>query len=622
MSLAEKPKLAELTLLRTGHSVRFDHFVTEKFKQPGNKNRTQSFFPMGGRCKTLAPMSSVSAVDFNLAEVHEAIAAAVPDRSCIVWRGKTWTWRETTERTRRLANYLIAQSVANPVQREFLEGHEAGQDTVGIYLHNGNEYLEAMLGAYKCRTAPFNVNYRYVAEELRYLLNDANCKVLIYHAAFAPTLAEVLPELPNLTVLLQVADDSENALLPGAVDYEEALAQASSARPEFQVMGGAWSPDDLYVLYTGGTTGMPKGVLWRQGDAAPVALGLTNGPAEWTSMQAIVDNAVAAVPLITLPSAPFMHGAGQWIAFRSWHSGGAVVIQNEVKRLDPPEILATIARETVSFFQIVGDAFGRPLIDEIERAAAAGSPYDLSKLAIILSGGAALSAGLKQRFLAAVPHLILVDGIGSSEAGGQMQNVSAGSPDGASTGTFICAPNNHVLTEALDGELEAGHEGLGWLAKSGRLPLGYLGDAAKTAKTFPTIAKVRYSVPGDRARLLPGSEATFGLPLVELHGRDSVTINSGGEKIFAEEVEAAIVAHPEVYDCVVTGRPSERWGNEVVAIVQRSVGSTVSDDDLLAEATKHVARYKLPKAFVYVDKVLRSPSGKADYRWAKEQAAL
>jgi 3-oxocholest-4-en-26-oate---CoA ligase len=567
-------------------------------------------------------MSSVAAVDFNLAEVHEAIAAAVPDRACIVWREKTWTWRETTERTRRLANYLISRSVANPVQREFLDGHEAGQDTVGIYLHNGNEYLEAMLGAYKSRTAPFNVNYRYVAEELRYLLNDANCKVLIYHAAFAPTLAEVLPELPNLTVLIQVGDDSGNALLPGAVDYEQALASSGPDRPEFQVMGGAWSPDDLYVLYTGGTTGMPKGVLWRQGDAAPAALGLNNGQAEWTSLQAIVDNAVAALPLITLPSAPFMHGAGQWIAFRSWHAGGAVVIQSEVKRLDPAEIMATIERESVSFFQIVGDAFGRPLIDEIERAAAADKPYDLSKLAIVLSGGAALSAGLKQRFLAAVPHLILVDGIGSSEAGGQMQNVSAGSPDGASTGTFICAPNNHVLSEALDGELEAGHEGLGWLAKSGRLPLGYLGDAAKTAKTFPTIAKIRYSVPGDRARLLPGSEATFGLPLVELHGRDSVTINSGGEKIFAEEVEAAIVAHPDVYDCVVTGRPSERWGNEVVAIVQRRAGSTVSDDALLEEAAKHVARYKLPKAFVYVEKVLRSPAGKADYRWAKEQAAL
>jgi 3-oxocholest-4-en-26-oate---CoA ligase len=570
------------------------------------------------------PMSNVSAVsvDFNLAEVHEAIAAAVPDRACIIWRGQTWTWRETTERSRRLANYLIAQGVANPVQREFLDGHEAGQDTLGIYLHNGNEYLEAMLGAYKSRTAPFNVNYRYVAEELRYLLNDASCKVLIYHSAFAPTLAEILPDLPNLTILLQVSDDSGNALLPGAVEYETALASASPERPEFQVMGGAWSPDDLYVLYTGGTTGMPKGVLWRQGDAAPAALGLSNGPTEWTSVAAIVENAVAATPLITLPSAPFMHGAGQWIAFRSWHTGGAVVVQSEVLRLDPAEILTTIVRENVSFFQIVGDAFGRPLIDEIDRAAEAGTPYDLSKLAIVLSGGAALSAGLKQRFLSAVPHLILVDGIGSSEAGGQMQNISAGSPDGASTGTFICAPNNHVLSDALDGELEPGHEGLGWLAKSGRLPLGYLGDAAKTAKTFPTVARVRYSVPGDRARLLPGSEATFGLPIVELHGRDSVTINSGGEKIFAEEVEAAIIAHTEVYDCVVAGRPSERWGNEVVAIVQRNEGSTVSDEDLLVEAAKHVARYKLPKAIVYVDKILRSPSGKADYRWAKEQAAL
>ena len=561
--------------------------------------------------------------DFSIAAVHEAIAAAVPDRVCLVWRNKRMTWAEMTDRTRRLANYLIGRGVSNPVQREFLDGHEAGQDTLGIYLHNGNEFLECMLGSYKARVAPFNVNYRYVADELRYLLNDSGCRVVVYHSAFAPTLAEVLPDLPKIDILLQVADDSGNPLLPGAVDYEEALASASDERPEVQIMGGDWSPDDLYILYTGGTTGMPKGVLWRQADIAASALGLRNTATgtEWTSVEDLIASVIASDPLIVLPAAPFMHGAGQWIAFSAWHRGGTCVIQDEVTRLDPVDLLNVCQREGVQFLQIVGDAFGRPIVDEIERAATAGAPYDLSKLAILLSGGAALSLPLKQRFLAAIPHVLLIDGIGSSEAGGQMQNVSSGSPDGASTGTFICAPGNHVLDASLDTVLEPGHEGEGWLAKSGRLPLGYLGDAAKTAKTFLTVGGVRYSVPGDRARLLPPNAASNGMPVVEMHGRDSVTINSGGEKIFAEEVEAAIVSHPGVYDVVVAGRPSERWGNEVIAIVQRTEGIDVSEAELLEEAARHIARYKLPKAFVFVDKVLRSPSGKADYRWAKSVAA-
>ena len=193
-----------------------------------------------------------------MAHVHEAIAAAIPNRDCIVWGDKRWTWAQITDRTRRLANYLIARGVAIPVGREFLDGHESGQDHLGIYLYNGNEYLEAMLGAYKARVAPFNINYRYVAEELRYLLLDSNCRILVYHSAFAPMLAEIRDQLPNLEILLQVADDSGNALLAGAVDYEEALASASPERPEVQVMGGDWSPDDLYILYTGGTTGIDR----------------------------------------------------------------------------------------------------------------------------------------------------------------------------------------------------------------------------------------------------------------------------------------------------------------------------------------------------------------------------
>jgi fatty-acyl-CoA synthase len=240
------------------------------------------------------------------------------------------------------------------------------------------------------------------------------------------------------------------------------------------------------------------------------------------------------------------------------------------------------------------------------------SGYDLSSLTVLLSGGAPLSAQLKDALLARLPELMIVDGLGSSEAGGQVSHVSTGA--GATTGTFAMAPGNHVLSADLTRELEPGADELGWLAKSGRRALGYLGDPEKTARTYPVIDGVRYAVPGDRARLR--ADGT-----IELHGRDSVTINSGGEKVFAEEVEAALKAHDAVYDCVVAGRPSERWGHEVVAIVQLRRGEEPCEAALLAEAQRHIARYKLPKAFVFVDEVVRSPAGKADYRWAARVAA-
>ena len=532
---------------------------------------------------------------FPVAEIHEAIAATRPDAECLVFRDQRFTWAQVTERTRRLANHLIGAGLGCHTERSELQGHESGQDHLAVYLHNGNEYLEAMLGSFKARVAPFNVNYRYVAEELHYLLTDSNAAAVVVHSQFAPTLAQVLPDLPNLRVILQVPDSSGNALLPGAVWYEDALAAASPEKPAVE-----WSADDLYILYTGGTTGMPKGVLWRNGDANQECFG--GSKAE--TMEDIIAEANTELKALLAP--PFMHGAGHWVSFRTWNGGGTVFVQSVPERLEPTDIWGLIERERLNFLLIVGDAFGRPLLDELER-----QTYDLSSLTVLLSGGAPLSAHLKDDLLRHLPTLMIVDGLGSSEAGGQLSHVSAGG--GATTGTFPISPGNHVLGEDLDKVLEPGDPELGWLAKSGNLALGYLGDPAKTARTYPVIDGVRYAVPGDRARLRADG-------IIELHGRDSVTINSGGEKIFAEEVEAAIKAHPGVYDCVVAGRPSERWGNEVVAVVRVREGHTVTDADLLAEAERHIARYKLPKAIVYVDNVVRSPSGKADYRWAKAMA--
>ena len=533
---------------------------------------------------------------FSVAEVHEAIAATRPEEVCLVFRDRRLTWGDVTERTRRFANHLLSAGLGCHTEREHLQGHESGQDHLAIYLHNGNEYLEAMLGSFKARVAPFNVNYRYVAEELRYLLLDSNAAAVVVHSQFAPTLAEVLPDLPNLRVILQVADESGNDLLPGAVWYEDALEAASADRPAVQ-----WSPDDLYILYTGGTTGMPKGVLWRNGDANVECFGGSRAD----MLDGVLAEATGGLKALLAP--PFMHGAGHWMSFRTWNTGGTVFVQSVPERLDPDDVWGLIEREQLNFLLIVGDAFGRPLLDRLAQGG-----MNLSSLTVLLSGGAPLSANLKEEFLQHLPTLMIVDGLGSSEAGGQLSHVSAGS--GATTGTFPISPGNHVLSDDLTRELEAGDPEIGWLAKSGNLALGYLGDAAKTARTYPVVAGTRYAVPGDRARLRVDG-------VIELHGRDSVTINSGGEKIFAEEVEAAVKAHPGVYDCVVAGRPSERWGNEVVAVVRVREGFTVTEADLRAEAERHIARYKLPKAFVFVDEVVRSPSGKADYRWAKQMAA-
>ena len=541
-------------------------------------------------------MTAFPPATISYPELHEAIAATRPDAECIIFRDKRLSWQDVTNRTRQFANYLASQGLGCHTERGQLDGWETGQDHLAIYLHNGNEYLESMLGSWKARVAPFNVNYRYVAEELQYLLNDSQASAIVVHSRFAPLLQEIRHSLPKLRVILQVPDSSNNELLPGAVWYEDALAQSPTTKPAVGYHG-----DDLYILYTGGTTGMPKGVLWRNADAVVECFG-------GSKTAATIDEFLLETEgsLRSLPSPPFMHGAGHWIALRTWLTGGAVIVQSQPDRLDAEDIWGLVEREKANFLLIVGDAFARPLLDGL-----ANNTRDLSSLLVILSGGAALSAHLKKEFLEHLPWIMMVDGLGSSEAGGQLSQVSAGAS--ASTGTFPLAPQNHILSEDMTRVLEPGHEELGWLAKSGRLALGYLNDPEKTKKTYPVVEGVRYVVPGDRARV------TADL-MIELHGRDSVTINSGGEKIFAEEVEAAIKAHPSVYDCVVTGRPSERWGNEVVAIVRLKDGETPDESSLLAEAENHIARYKFPKAFVFVPSILRSPAGKADYRWAKQIA--
>ena len=543
--------------------------------------------------------------EFNLSDVFGTVAGAVPDQTFLCWRGRRLTYAEVDRRVTGFANFLASAGLGCRTERDALAGHESGQDHLGIYLRNGNEYLEAMIGSYRARVAPFNVSYRYVEDELTYLLTDSGAAALVYPAEFAPRVAAIRAGLAHLRVLIQVADHSGNALLPGAVDFETILATPPPA-------AGLPAPsgDDLYVLYTGGTTGMPKGVLWRQHDIFLSSMGGRpwGSDTPLASYEELADKARAAggaMSIMMIP--PFMHGAAQWAAFNAVTMGGRIVIPDDVERLRPAEVLRLAAEERVLSLPVVGDAIARPLLDEIE-----SGDYDLSGLFTVSNGGAPLSPTVRERLLVALPHIMLLDAVGASESGAQMSTMTTAGAETA-TATFTPQSDTAVVSADLDRVLQPG-EGQGWLARRDLIPLGYLGDEAKTAATFPTIDGVRWSVPGDRANVLSDGR-------IQLLGRDSVTINSGGEKIFVEEVERAIAAHPSVYDVVVVGRPSERWGSEVVAVVQLADGAEATDAELVDVCKTAIARYKIPKAFVRTDKVVRSPAGKADYRWAKEIAA-
>lgn len=544
-----------------------------------------------------------STTQFTVPAVAEAVAAAIPDRDLVIRGERRYSYAQILERSNRLATYLRSRGLGCHTERSALAGHEVGQDLLGLYAYNGNEFVEALLGSFQARVAPFNVNYRYVKNELQYLLTDSGATALLYHAAFAPRVAEILPDLPRLRVLIQIADDSGNELLDGAVDYESALESSSPEPPAVR-----HSPDDLYVLYTGGTTGMPKGVLWRQHDIFMTSFGgrnlMTGEP--FGSVDEIVAGAVGGpgTKLMILP--PLIHGAAQWSVMTAITTGQSVVFPSVVDHLDAEGVVRTIERERVTVVTVVGDAMARPLVAAIEKGIA-----DVSSLAVVANGGALLTPFVKQRLIEALPNAVVVDGVGSSETGAQMHHMSLSGA--VSTGTFNAGPDTFVATEDLSSILRPGHDDMGWLAQRGYVPLGYKGDATKTAKTFPVIEGVRYAVPGDRARHRADGA-------IELLGRDSVTINSGGEKIFVEEVETAIASHPAVGDVVVAGRPSERWGQEVVAVVALADGAHADADELIAHAARSLARYKLPKAIVFRPVIERSPSGKADYRWAREQA--
>ncbi|MGP0030053.1 MAG: AMP-binding protein [Acidimicrobiales bacterium] len=543
--------------------------------------------------------------EFNLAAVQETLAEAIADRDAIVSAAGRLTWGELTERTRRLANCFLDRGLTVARERPALGDYECGQDRVAVLLYSRPEYIETMLGAFKARLAPCNVNYRYVASELISLFADMAPAAVVYEAPFAEVLDQALDRPGPRPLLLEVGSAGGRVSLPGAIAYEDALAGSSSSRPTV-----AWSPDDLYLLYTGGTTGAPKGVLWRQADIFVAALGGRNyreGARDWGSLEELRTAVAGREGVRALSAAPFMHGTGQWIAFQALHAGGAVVIPHVVERFDADDVLDTVAREHVGLLAIAGESFAQPLLDALD-----AKQRDLSSLRMLVTSGAALTPGSKKRLTDHLADLRIRDTVGSSEAGPIAQIVSSGASAGEQT-RFAAGDGALVVDENRERLLAPGHPGTGWLARGGRIPLGYLNDPDKTRETFRVIDGRRVSIPGDRARI--EADGT-----IEVLGRDSVTINSGGEKIFAEEVESALLQHPDIRDVIVIGRPSDRWGSEVVALIETRDGRPLETEGVRELCRRHIARYKVPKQLIFVDHVARNPAGKANYTWARRVA--
>jgi 3-oxocholest-4-en-26-oate---CoA ligase len=527
----------------------------------------------------------MSTRQFNLGDLFELVADTVPDRDALVAGDDRRTFRELDERSTRFANYLLSLGI------------EPGAK-VGIYAWNRVEWVEAFLGAFKARAIPINVNYRYVAHELRYVLDNADVEVIVFERSFAPLLAEVGPELPKIRHRL-VLDDGSDADAGDAVPYEDALASASPERPTLDR-----SPDDLYFLYTGGTTGMPKGVMWRQEDVFFAAMGGGGfGQPPITTPDEIVERIQPEeFTLTSLALAPIMHGAAQWGMCATLFGGGKVVLFH-VRGFDPHVAWELAEREQVKTVMVVGDAMARPLADAL-----AERDYDLPNLVTVGSGGAVFSPAVKEQLSRHLPHIIVVDTIGASEMGASGAQVGS---DGDGP-RFVVNEWMTVLGDDLR-PVEAGSGEVGRIARRGNIPLGYYKDEEKTAATFVTDPDgVRWSVPGDFGMI----EADGTITLL---GRGSGCINTGGEKVYPEEVEVALKSHPAVFDALVVGVPDERFTERVAAVVAPRPGQEPTLEELAAHCRTTVAGYKVPRELRLVPEIGRTASGKADYTWAKSQ---
>ena len=536
-------------------------------------------------------------MEFHFATVWESIADVLGDNLAVVHSSRRYTWSQYDERAARAAAVYAAAGLGP-------------NSKIGLYLYNGNEYLEAHYGAFKMRGVPVNVNYRYLDDELVYLLDNADAEALVFHSSLGDRVERIRTRLPKLKLLVEV-DDGDTGRVEGAVAYEAALA-SHDPMPRITRL-----ESDIYMLYTGGTTGMPKGVMYDMGGmtSAFVSMGFPliglQVPTSASDIAPAVQQVVASgAGLISMPCAPLMHGTGVWLGAMIPQLGGAEVVTLPSRSLDADELLRTAQSENVTNITIVGDAFSKPIIKAIDAAIATGNPYDLSKLRLIISSGVMWTAEVKEQLLERIEQVWLLDAIGSSEGSMGSSISMKGMPP--STAKFNRNPTTKVFTDD-DREVQPGSDEVGMVAAGGLVPIGYFKDEAKSARTFRTIDGVRYSFPGDMAMV--GADGSL-----ILLGRGSQVINSGGEKIFPEEVEEAVKRVDGVVDCLVVGLDDERFGQAVTAVASVADGAAVSEAEIIAGVKADLAAYKAPKRVVFVSQVPRAPNGKADYKAAKQIA--
>ena len=529
-------------------------------------------------------------VALNIADLVEHAVDLVPDRVALVCGDREITYAQMEDRTNRLAHYLQKQGV------------KPG-DKVGVYSRNGIETIESMIAVFKLRAVVVNVNYRYIENELQYIFQNSDMVALIHEARYSDKVAAVLPTCPLLKTTIVIGDAAD-----GQVSYDEALEQSSPER-DF----GERSGDDIYMLYTGGTTGSPKGVMWRHEDVWRVLGGGINFMTgeyledEWDLAKRGAENPV----MTRMPIPPMIHGGAQWATFQSLFGGGKTVLHPD---FDGHTIWQLVDKHGINLIFITGDAMARPMLDALIEGGPDGKPYDLSTLYLMASSAALFSPSIKEKFLELLPNRMLTDSIGSSETGfGGLSVVTKGAEHTGGPRVKIDASTSVLGEDGHPVEPGSGQKGL--LARRGHIPVGYYKDEAKTAATFKEIHGVRYSIPGDYAQVEEDGTVT-------MLGRGSVSINTGGEKVFPEEVEGALKSHPEVFDAIVVGVPDERLGHMVAAVVQARGEERPSLADLDACARKEIAGYKVPRAVWFVDEIKRSPAGKPDYRWAVQQTEL
>lgn len=543
------------------------------------------------------PSSILSGMEMHFATVWESIADAIPDHIAVTHADSRRTWAEFDDRSARVA-------------QAFTDAGLGSDSKIALYLYNGNEYMEAHYGVFKMRGVAINVNYRYLDEELWYLLDNSDAEAIVFHSSLADRVARVVDRLPNLKLMI-VVDDGPGTEIAGALPFEDVVA---NHRPMERITR---SEDDIYMLYTGGTTGMPKGVMYHVG-------GLTAGfvmqgfpmvgleaPGDATEVAALVKSAVENGPrMVSIPCAPLMHGTGCWLGWFIPMCAGAEIVTLTNRSLDAHEVLQTIEDRKATAVTIVGDSFAKPLVRAIDEGKPGGGTYDLSSVALFMSSGVMWTTEVKQDMLERIEQAVLVDAMGSSEGSMGTQITMKGVA--TETAKFTQSPTTKVFKDD-DTEVVPGSDEVGMVAAGGNVPIGYFKDPEKSARTFRMIDGMPYSFPGDLAQV-----AADGTLI--LLGRGSQVINTGGEKVFPEEVEEAVKRVDGVLDCLVVGIENEKFGQAVTAVASLVEGASVDEATVIASVKADLAGYKAPKQVIFVADVPRAPNGKANYQAAKELA--